>query len=253
MANIVAIINHKGGVGKTATTANLGAALSMRGKRVLLIDMDAQANLTDCLGISTEMENTIYQAMKGQIPLPVVRNEDGLELVPSCLDMSAIEMEIIQKYAREQILHKLLQPIQDRYDHILIDCPPSLSILTINAMTASDSIIIPVEAEYLAMRGMGRLTNVIRDVKNNLNPNLHIAGILITKYDKRKNFNQDIKEIIRETFQGDVFNTTIRTNVAIGEATASKHDIFHYAPKSAGAEDYSAFCDEFLAKESTNH
>ena len=123
MANIVAIINHKGGVGKTATTANLGAALYMRGKRVLLIDMDAQANLTDCLGISTEMEKTIYQAMKGQIPLPIVRNEDGLELVPSCLDMSAIEMEIIQKYAREQILHRLLQPMQNRYDYILIDCP----------------------------------------------------------------------------------------------------------------------------------
>ena len=157
----------------------------------------------------------------------------------------------MQKYAREQILHKLLHPVQEQYDYILIDCPPSLSILTINAMTASDCIIIPVEAEYLAMRGMGRLTNVIQEVKNNLNPKLRISGILITKYDRRKNFNQDIQEIIRDTFQGDVFTTTIRTNVAIGEATAAKHDIFHYAPKSSGAEDYASFCDEFLKKEST--
>lgn len=251
MAKIVSIINHKGGVGKTATAANLGAALQIRGKRVLLIDMDAQSNLTDCLGVSTELDDTIYQAMRGYIPLPIVKNEDGLDIVPSCLDMSAIEMEIMQKYAREQILHKLLRPVQEQYDYILIDCPPSLSILTINAMTASDCIIIPVEAEYLAMRGMGRLTNVIHEVKNNLNPKLRISGILITKYDRRKNFNQDIQEIIRDTFQGDVFTTTIRTNVAIGEATAAKHDIFHYAPKSSGAEDYASFCDEFLKKEST--
>lgn len=250
MAKVIAIINHKGGVGKTATTANLGAALLKRNKKVLLVDMDAQANLTESLGISTELDNNIYQAMKGNISLPIIKNEDGLDIVPSCLDMSAIEMEIIQKYAREQILQKLILPIRERYDYILIDCPPSLSILTINAMTASDCIIIPVEAEYLAMRGMGRLTNVIRDVTNNLNPKLHISGILITNYDGRKNFNQDIRDVIRETFQGDVFDTTIRTNVAIGEATASKHDIFHYSPKSTGAEDYSTFCDEFLARES---
>ena len=152
MAKIVSIINHKGGVGKTATAANLGAALQIRGKRVLLIDMDAQSNLTDCLGVSTELDDTIYQAMRGYIPLPIVKNEDGLDIVPSCLDMSAIEMEIMQKYAREQILHKLISQVQEQYDYILIDCPPSLSILTINAMTASDCIIIPVEAEYLAMR-----------------------------------------------------------------------------------------------------
>ena len=126
MAKIVSIINHKGGVGKTATAANLGAALQIRGKRVLLIDMDAQSNLTDCLGVSTELDDTIYQAMRGYIPLPIVKNEDGLDIVPSCLDMSAIEMEIMQKYAREQILHKLISQVQEQYDYILIDCPPSL-------------------------------------------------------------------------------------------------------------------------------
>ena len=250
MAKVIAVINHKGGVGKTATTANLGAALKMRGHKVLLVDMDAQANLTESLGISTELDNTIYQAMRGKMPLPIIKNEDGLDIVPSCLDMSAIEMEIIQKYAREQIVHKLIEPIRNDYDYILIGCPPSLSILTINAMTAANCVIIPVEAEYLAMRGMGRLTNVINDVKCNMNPGLYIAGILITLYDGRKNFNQDIRDIIRETFQGDVFDTAIRNNVSIGEATAAKHDIFHYAPKSSGAEDYNAFCEEFLERES---
>lgn len=249
MAKVIAIINHKGGVGKTATTVNLGAALQIRGNKVVHIDMDAQANLTESLGISNELETNIYQAMKGRMSLPIVQNPDGLNVVPSCLDMSAIEMEIIQAFAREQILSKLIQPIRNNYDYILIDCPPSLSILTINAMTAADCVIIPVEAEYLAMRGMGRLTNVIQEVKKNLNAKLYISGILITKYDGRKNFNNDIRNIIRDTFQGDVFNTAIRTNVAIGEATAARQDIFHYAPKSAGAEDYNAFCDEFLQRE----
>lgn len=249
MAKVISIINHKGGVGKTVTTANLGAALTIRGYKTLLIDLDGQANLTDILGLSIELENTIYEAMRGQCGLPIETTPDGLKIVPSCLDMSAIDTDLMPKYAREFVLSKLIDPIRKDYDYILIDCPPSLSLSTINAMTASDSILIPVEAEYLAMRGMGKLTNVLEDVKNNLNKNIKIEGIVITKYDNRKNLNQDTYKTIESIFASKVFKTKIRPNVAIGEATASHRDIFRHAPKSAGAEDYNKLCDELLTKE----
>lgn len=248
MAKVISIINHKGGVGKTVTTANLGAALTMKGYKTLLIDLDGQANLTDILGVSIELESTIYEAMRGQCTLPIETTPDGLKIVPSCLDMSAIDTDLMPKYAREFVLSKLIDPIRKDYDYILIDCPPSLSLSTINAMTASDSILIPVEAEYLAMRGMGKLTTVLEDVKNNLNKNVKIEGIVITKYDNRKKLNQDVYKTIEEIFSSTVFQTRIRPNVSIGEATANHKDIFRYAPKSAGAEDYNNLCDELLTK-----
>lgn len=248
MAKVISIINHKGGVGKTVTTANLGAALTIRGYKTLLIDLDGQANLTDILGISIELENTIYEAMKGKCPLPIETNIDGLKIVPSCLDMSAIDTELLQAYAREYILSKLIDPVKKDYDYILIDCPPSLSLSTINAMTASDSILIPVEAEYLAMRGMGKLTTVIGTVQEQLNPELKIEGIVMTKFNSRKRFNQDTYNTVYDVFKSTVFDTKIRNNVSLGEATAAKHDIFRYAPKSAGAEDYNLLCDELLTR-----
>lgn len=248
MAKVISIINHKGGVGKSVTTANLGAALTIRGYKTLLIDLDGQANLTDILGLSIEMENTIYEAMKGKCPLPVETNIDGIKVVPSCLDMSAIDTELLQAYAREYILSKLIEPIKKEFDYVLIDCPPSLSLSTINAMTASDSILIPVEAEYLAMRGMAKLTTVIATVQEQLNPKVKIEGIVMTKYNSRKRLNQDTFKTIYEIFQSTVFDTKIRMNVSLGEATAARRDIFRYAPKSAGAEDYNNLCDELLSR-----
>jgi chromosome partitioning protein len=167
MGKVIGVLNHKGGVGKTATVGNLGAALKLRGFRVLLLDLDGQANLTDSLGLSKETEGkeTVYEAMRGRCALPVHENQDGLEVVPSCLDLSAVETELLHEAGREMILKGLLAPLRDEYDFVLIDCPPSLSLLALNAMTAADSLIIPVQAEYLAMRGMGKLRGVVGTVR----------------------------------------------------------------------------------------
>lgn len=249
MAKKIAIINHKGGVGKTITTMSLGAALKEKGYKVLLIDIDAQANLTLGLGVSNELEKNIYQAMRGNIPLPIVTNPDGLDIVPSCLDMAAIEMEIIQAFAREQILAKLIRPIEKDYDYILIDCPPSLSILTVNALAVADGIIIPMDPEYFSSQGMGALTRIIQDVQQALNPKLELTGILVTKFDGRKRLNQDTLEVVKDIFKEKVFDTVIRNNVSLGEAAAARCDILHYAPRSTGATDYRALCEEFLKRE----
>ena len=186
MAKIIVILNHKGGVGKTTTTINLAAALGQKKKRVLAIDMDGQANLTESCGLSIEEEQTVYGAMKGEYPLPLVELENGLAVVPSCLDLSAAESELINEPGRELILKGLIAKLLEsrKFDYILIDCPPSLGLLTLNALTAADYLIIPVQAQFLAMRGMAKITSVIEIVKERLNPNLKIGGILITQYDK---------------------------------------------------------------------
>ena len=183
MAITISILNHKGGVGKTTTAVNLAAALQIKGKRVLVIDLDGQANLTESLGLSIEEEKTIYGAMKGEYPLPLVETNTGLTLVPSCLDLSAAESELINEPGREMILKQLIHKNTEtsKFDYIIIDCPPSLGLLTLNALTASDKLIIPVQAEFLAMRGMAKITNVIGIVQERLNPNLDIAGIVITQ------------------------------------------------------------------------
>ncbi|KAA6315064.1 Sporulation initiation inhibitor protein Soj [termite gut metagenome] len=250
MGKVISVLNHKGGVRKTATAVNLGAALKLlSGYRVLLVDLDGQANLTDSLGLSQDVgfKHSIYDAIKGKCNLPVYENKEGLEVVPSCLDLSAAETELLGEPGREMFLKNLLKPVRDSYDFVLIDCPPSLSLLTLNAMTASDSLIIPLQSEYLAMRGMVKLTNVIKTVRERLNPDLKIEGVLVTQYDSRKNLNKSIAELVNEMFAGKVFKTYIRENVTIAEATSVGCDIISYAPTSAGAKDYTALCEEFLS------
>ena len=244
MTKVISIINHKGGVGKTTTTANLGGALTQKGYRVLLVDLDGQANLTMSLGLSSDLNENIYSSMKSGKSFPVYKNKEGLEIVPSCLDLSAIETELMNEPVRELILKSLLENIRDRYDYILIDCPPSLSLLSLNALTASDGIIIPVQAQYLAMRGMDKLVNIINKVKSRINPSLSIYGILITMYDGRTNLNKSISEIVEETFHGKVFTTYIRNNINLAEAQANGKDIFHYDSKCNGAIDYMNLCNE---------
>lgn len=244
MTKVISIINHKGGVGKTTTTANLGGALTQKGYRVLLVDLDGQANLTMSLGLSSDLDETIYSSMKFGKSFPVYKNKEGLEIVPSCLDLSAIETELMNEPVRELLLKSLLENIRDRYDYILIDCPPSLSLLSLNALTASDGIIIPVQAQYLAMRGMDKLVNIINKVKSRINPSLSIYGILITMYDGRTNLNKSISEIVEETFHGKVFTTYIRNNISLAEAQANGKDIFHYDSKCNGAIDYMNLCNE---------
>ena len=248
MTKIIAILNHKGGVGKTTTTINLAAALQQKKKRVLAIDMDGQANLTESFGLSIEEEKTVYGAMKGEYPLPFVKAENGISIVPACLDLSAAESELINEPGRELILKGLIARLLDtqKFDYILIDCPPSLGLLTLNALTAADYLIIPVQAQFLAMRGMAKITNVIEIVRERLNPNLNIGGIVITQFDKRKTLNKNVSEIINDSFCDKVFKTVIRDNVALAEAPIKGKNIFEYNKNSNGAKDYMSLAQEVL-------
>lgn len=248
MARTIAVLNHKGGVGKTTTAINLAAALQRNKKRVLLIDMDGQANLTESCGLSIEEERTVYGAMKGEYPLPVSELENGLSVVPSCLDLSAAESELINEPGRELILKGLVAKLADRrkFDYILIDCPPSLGLLTLNALTASDYLIIPVQAQFLAMRGMAKIMNVIGIVRERLNPSLNIGGIVITQFDRRKTLNRSVAELIGESFRDKVFKTVIRDNVALAEAPIKGKDIFEYNKNSNGAKDYMELAKEVM-------
>ncbi len=248
MTKIIAILNHKGGVGKTTTTINLAAALQQKKKRVLAIDMDGQANLTESFGLSIEEEQTVYGAMKGEYPLPLVRTAGGLSVVPSCLDLSAAESELINEPGRELILKGLIAKLPDnqKFDYILIDCPPSLGLLTLNALTAADYLIIPVQAQFLAMRGMAKLMNVIATVRERLNPNLRIGGIVITQFDRRKTLNKSVSELINDSFCDKVFKTVIRDNVALAEAPINGKNILEYNKNSNGAKDYMSLAQEVL-------
>ena len=239
MTKIIAVLNHKGGVGKTTTTINLAAALQQKKKRVLLIDMDGQANLTESCGLSIEEERTVYGAMKGEYTLPVFELENGLSVVPSCLDLSATESELINEPGRELILKGLIAKLLEtrKFDYILIDCPPSLGLLTLNALTSADFLIIPVQAQFLAMRGI---------VKERLNPNLNIGGIVITQFDKRKTLNKSVAELISESFCDKVFKTVIRDNVSLAEAPIKGMNIFEYNKNSNGAKDYMELAKEVL-------
>ena len=227
MTKIIAVLNHKGGVGKTTTTINLAAALQQKKKRVLAIDMDGQANLTESFGLSIEEEQTVYGAMKGKYPLPLVETAGGVTVVPSCLDLSAAEAELINEPGRELILNGLIGKLLEnrKFDYILIDCPPSLGLLTLNALTAADYLIIPVQAQFLAMRGMAKIMNVIATVQERLNPKLAIGGIVITQFDKRKTLNKSVAELVKDSFCEKVFKTVIRDNVSLAEAPSTARSL----------------------------
>jgi len=248
MTQIIAICNHKGGIGKTATSCSLAAALQQKGKQVLVIDLDGQANLTESLGLSIEEEETIYGAMCGKHPLPLIELSNGITIVPSCLDLSAAESELISEPGRELILKGLITKALaiKPFDYVLIDCPPSLGLLTLNALTAADYVIIPVQAQFLAMRGMAKIMNIISIVKERLNPTLQIGGIVITQYNSRKTLNKSVAELIRDSFCDKVFKTIIRDNVALAECPIHGQTIFEYSPKSNGANDYMSLAEEVL-------
>lgn len=247
MSKVISISNHKGGVGKTTSTINIGAGLNQLGKKILLIDLDPQANLTQSLGI-LEPTKTIYGALRGEYKLEPIEILSGFDVIPSTLDLSGAEIEMSSEPGREYILKELIDQIRDSYDYVLIDSPPSLGLLTLNSFVASDEILIPLQAQYLALQGMTKLIEVIGKVKKRLNKKLEIGGVFITQYDNRKVLNRDVVSAIESHFSDDVFDTKIRDNVALAEAPAQGVDIFRYQPKSFGAEDYLALSKEILDK-----
>ena len=247
MSKVISVSNHKGGVGKTTSTINIGAGLNKLGKRVLLIDLDPQANLSQSLGL-IDQERTIYGAIKGEHPLEPISVVRGLDIIPSTLDLSGAEIELSGEAGREYILRELIEPLRKEYNYILIDTPPSLGLLTINALTASQEVIIPLQAQYLALQGLTKLLEVIEKIRKRLNKELRLGGVFITQYDSRKVLNRDILSTIQAHFSSEVFNARIRDNIALAEAPTQGVDIFRYSPKSYGAEDYLALCKEIVKR-----
>jgi chromosome partitioning protein len=249
MAHIIAFANHKGGVGKTTSVANIGAALKQKGQRVLLVDLDAQQNLTSCFLPDEKVEAlevSVYDALVGKAPLPVIPLKDGLSIVPSGIELARAEIDLSQKLAREQLLKRLLKPMAEEYDFILLDCPPSLGIITTNALTAAEALYIPLTAEALPMKGLQMLEAVVEEVKDSINPTLSLSGVFITRYNTRKSLNQIVLETIERKYGSVVFSTKIRENVAVAEAPLTQQPICDYSPKSKGAEDYENLTMEIL-------
>ena len=243
----IAFCNHKGGVGKTTSTASVGVAMARQGKRVLLVDLDGQANLTSIF-LQEEAEESIYDSLVEKAPLYLVHIEDNLDLVPSNLNMSAAEAKMTMiMVQREMRLANLLASQKTNYDYILIDCPPSLGIVTINAFFAADEIYVPVAAEILPLKGMMMIENVLEDLRE-AKPDIKISGVFVTRFDSRKNINKSVEEAVRAQYEDVVFQTHIRDHVSLSEAPGSGSSIFDYDSKGRGAQDYLALTQEIIER-----
>jgi chromosome partitioning protein len=247
MSKTVAISNHKGGVGKTTSTVNIGAALALKNFRVLLVDLDPQANLTQSLGIK-QVEISVYDNLKGEKTLAPKEVKKNLYVLPSSLDLSAAEIELSSEPGREYILKDILKNLITKYDYILIDCPPTLGLLTINALTASSRVLIPLQAEFLPLKGLAKLTEVITKIKDRLNQDLEIGCVFLTQYDPRRVLNRDVAQSVKEFFGDKFLDSTISSNVALAEAPSQGKDIFLYNKNSKGAQDYKDLCEEIISK-----
>lgn len=253
MARIISVANQKGGVGKTTTTVNLGACLAYDGKKVLLIDSDAQGNATSGLGVrKPDVKQDIYDVLVNEVPIKetiIKTSSENLSIVPATLQLAGAEIELTSMMARESRLKSALAEVSDEYDFILVDCPPSLGHLTINAFTASDAILIPVQCEYYALEGLSQLLNTVRLVQKHFNPGLEIEGVLLTMYDARTNLGAEVVEEVRRYFQEKVYDTIIPRNVRLSEAPSHGKPIIDYDPRSKGAEVYQALAKEVLVRE----
>ena len=249
MGKIISVANQKGGVGKTTTTVNLSTLLAKKGKKVLLIDTDPQGNATSGLGVTKELELSVYDILVGDttfeetIEKTAIKN---LSVCPSNISLAGAEVQLVSMMSREQRLKVKLDEIKDQYDYILIDCPPSLGLITLNAFTASDTVLIPVQCEYFALEGLGQLLNTVNLVKKHLNKSLEIEGALLTMYDARTNLSNQVVKEVKKYFEGKVYKTVIPRNVRLSEAPSYGMPISLYDPRSKGAKAYEKLAKEFL-------
>jgi len=256
MGKVIALANQKGGVGKTTTAINLSASLAILEKRVLLIDADPQANATSGFGFDLKtIENSIYECIVDRIDpeTALMKTEiEGLDLMPSHIDLVGAEIEMLNMPDREKVLKQVLEPLKQKYDYILIDCSPSLGLITVNALTAADSVIIPVQCEYFALEGLGKLLNTIKIIQNRLNPELEIEGFLLTMYDSRLNLSNQVYEEVKRHFQSMVFETIIQRNIKLSEAPSFGKPVVLYDATSKGSANHLNLAQEIIAKNEVN-
>ncbi len=252
MAYILTLANQKGGVGKTTTAVNLAAFLGKKKKKVLVIDLDPQGNATSGLGIEkSELETTIYDVLVNEDPIADAiweSSADNVSICPTNINLAGAEIELVNVMSREQVLKNALMPVKDDYDYIIIDCPPSLSILTINALTTSDGIIIPIQGEYYALEGLTQLVDTINIVKKKLNKNLSILGVVLTMFDRRTQLTRQVEEEVSNYFGDKVFHPTITRNVRLAEATSNGVAILDYDKSSKGAKAYESLAAEVIKR-----
>jgi chromosome partitioning protein len=252
MGKIIAIANQKGGVGKTTTSINLAASLGVLEKKILLIDADPQANASSGLGINVdEVNHGTYQVLEHTISAKdavLKTSSPNLDIIPAHIDLVAIEIELIDKHEREYMLKKALADLKEDYDYILIDCAPSLGLITLNSLVAADSVIIPIQCEYFALEGLGKLLNTIKSIQSIHNPELDIEGLLLTMFDSRLRLSNQVVEEVRKHFSSMVFDTIIRRNTRLGEAPSYGESIISYDATSKGAINYLNLANELLKK-----